>query len=116
MTDVTSNGATQRELEINHYQNLIKLAESLERLERNRHFKRVIREHLLTEEPARLISLRMSPEISMNANLVSRVEEQLRAIGVLTNWIDSTLTEAQRGKEALEDLYAEDAEAETVAE
>lgn len=104
---------TQIELTMNQAKDLISFAESLERLHKNRDFKKIFSEGYFKDEALRLVGLKADP----NMQTPERQEQILRdidAIGSLQQYFRTVYQRAawaeraiQDGQEALEEIQNE---------
>jgi hypothetical protein len=88
---------------------MIELGNALERLRKNRDFKKVIEKEYLHEEAVRLVHLKSDPNMQGEREQ-ARVVKQIDAIGNFTAFLDLIALKAESAKEALaecEDVRAE---------
>jgi hypothetical protein len=88
---------------------MVQLGNAMDRLRKNRDFKKVIEVEYLKEEAVRLVHLKADPNMQDERGQ-ARVLRDLDAIGSFTQYIDLVTAKAEAAKEALdecEDLRAE---------
>lgn len=100
-----------KELEDNmkELQEMVDLGNSLEKLLKNRDFKKVIEKEYLREEAIRLVHLKADANMQ-NEQGQKRVLRDLDAIGSFTQFLDLVRQKAEAAKEAMaecEDVMAE---------
>lgn len=100
-----------RELESNikDLNEMVQLGTALDRLRKNRDFKKVIEQEYLKEEAIRLVHLKADPNMQGEREQ-ARVIRDLDAIGSFTQFLDLIVHKTDAAKDALdecEDLRAE---------
>lgn len=105
----------QIEVTMKQARDAIALADSLERLHKNRDFKKVFTEFYFKEEPARLVGLKADPNMQTEERQSSVIKEidaigglqaQFRSIYQRAAWAEQAI---KQGEEELADM-AEEAE------
>lgn len=102
---------SQLEAGLNKAKEMVALGEAVQRLQKNRDFKKVILDTYFDSEPKRLTMLLGTPNI--RAEMRPAIHESLQAIAELHSFLNTMLSEAERAKELVQDY--EDAIAEEEA-
>jgi len=104
------------ELSMSEAKAVVDLGKSVERLRKNRDFKKVIEETYLREEAVRLVHLKSSPAMQ-RPEVQAGIDSDIKAIGSFAQFLDTISAMAERaaseledGEQALEELRAEGAE------
>ena len=104
------------ELSMSEAKKTVDLGKSVERLRKNRDFKKVIEETYLREEAIRLVHLKSSPAMQ-RPEMQANIDADIKAIGSFAQFLDTITAMADRasgeladGEAALEELRAEGSE------
>ncbi|WP_289100986.1 hypothetical protein [uncultured Marinobacter sp.] len=113
---MSSQDVVELEMNIKEAKELVELGKSLERLEKNRDFKKVIQEHYLNKEAVRLVHAKGDAAMQdpkHQANILRDID----GIGSFTQFLNFLRYQAEMAKDAirecedvLDDLRAEGAD------
>ena len=92
----------QLEQDISANKRLIDLAKSLERLESNRDFKKIINEGFMKDEAVRLVHLKADPAMQAEHKQVAIIKE-IDAIGSLASFLAVIRVQGRNAERALAD-------------
>ena len=93
--------AQEIEVTMKQAQDCIALSDSLERLHKNRDFKKVISECYFKEEPARLVGLKSDPNMQV-AEHQEAIIKDIDGIGALQQFFRAIFHRAEWAKQAIE--------------
>lgn len=94
------------ELSKSQAESFVKTAEALDRLSKNRDFKRIISDGYLKEESIRLVSLKGAPEMQHEKHQAS-ILKQIDAIGSLQNYFHGIYMQGDHAKALIEEAEEE---------
>lgn len=90
------------EVNIREAKKMVDLGNALQRLEKNRDFKRVFAEGYLREEAVRLVHLRGDPNMQTD-EMRKSIDQQLDGINGLLHYCNKTRHQAYLAEKAIED-------------
>ena len=90
----------QVELSIEQAKEMIAQADSVERLYKNRDFKKVILEGYFEKEPVRLVKAKANPALATEETQ-NRIDKEIIGIGILEQYFYKTLTLGNQAKNSL---------------
>ena len=110
---MSDNVIEEIELDIKEAREFIALNDSLERLKKNRDFKKLIMEDYFREESVRLVHLRSHPNMQSDESQ-DLINKQINGIGALITYLravgyqaDQAARAIDAGEEALEEIHGE---------
>jgi len=113
---MSTNEIQEIELNIKEAKKFVDLGKSLERLQSNRDFKKVVEESFFKDEAVRLVHLKSNPAMQRPEQQAA-VDSDIRAIGTFAQFLDTIYMRADHAakaieadEESLEELRAEGAE------
>lgn len=105
----TEQQITELDNSVKELQGLVDLGKSLERLRKNRDFKKIIESEYMREEAVRLVHLKGNSNVQEPRQQAS-IDNQIMAIGCLSDFLDMVEARAAGAVDAIdecEDLRAE---------
>lgn len=103
----------QLESSLSTVQEMIVLGEAVQRLKKNKDFKKVVLEAYFSSEPQRLTMLLAAPNI--RNDMRTQVHESLQAIAEFHSFLETILTESVRAKDMVGEIEDVLVEARTAA-
>jgi hypothetical protein len=97
---MSQNDVVELELNIKEAEDLVSLGKSLERLEKNKDFKKVIQEQYLHNEAVRLVHLKSDGNMQ-DPRVQERLVRDIDAIGSFTQFLSKVFREADSAREAI---------------
>ena len=97
---MSQHDVDELELSIKEAEELVTLGVSLERLTKNKDFKRVIQEQYLHNEAVRLVHLKSDGNMQ-DARVQERLVRDIDAIGSFTQFLSKVRREADSAREAI---------------
>lgn len=103
---MSANEIHEIELNIKEAKKFVDLGKSLERLQSNRDFKKVVEEGFFKDEAVRLVHLKSSPAMQRPEQQAA-IDAEIRAVGAFAQYLNLVFMKADHAAKAIEDNEAE---------